>query len=138
MIQFEQYLDSATNRWDNPIKVYDDGIGPLWVYRNSLGIVGIVRAQTWEDAYDTILDEILVPLSPEDVEEYAYDPDGGGNRERGELAEGHHYMANAGTSTGIVSTDLNGESLDELTPEMVADWDIKLVIRWHDDDSIVE
>lgn len=30
---------------------YDDGYGPLWISRNSIGINGIVRARTWEDAY---------------------------------------------------------------------------------------
>ncbi len=48
-------------RYDHgvPIPVYDDGYGPLWVLQAPLGIVGIVRAQTWEDAYSIAEDEFF-------------------------------------------------------------------------------
>ncbi len=34
------------------IKTYDDGMGKLYVLRDSLGITGVVRAQSWETAYE--------------------------------------------------------------------------------------
>ncbi len=41
-----QRLVSATSRFGHPIPVYDDGWGPLWIHRDSMGISGIVRART--------------------------------------------------------------------------------------------
>jgi hypothetical protein len=50
------------------IPTYDDGFGPLWISRNSIGINGIVRAQTWEDAYGICEDEFF-PEADETVDE---------------------------------------------------------------------
>ncbi len=50
------------------INVYDDGFGPLWISRNSIGITGIVRAQTWEDAY-SICENEFFPEADESMEE---------------------------------------------------------------------
>ena len=52
------------------IPVYDDGFGPLWIHRNSIGISGIVRAQTWEDAYGICEDEFFpdADISMEEIE----------------------------------------------------------------------
>ncbi len=50
------------------IQTYDDGFGPLWISRNSIGINGIVRAQTWEDAYSICEDEFF-PEADESIEE---------------------------------------------------------------------
>ena len=50
------------------ISVYDDGFGPLWIHRNSIGVSGIVRAQTWEDAYGICEDEFF-PEADETAEE---------------------------------------------------------------------
>src|ERR1019366_6097756 len=50
------------------IPIYDDGFGPLYVHQNSIGISGIVRAQTWEDAYGICEDEFF-PEADETVEQ---------------------------------------------------------------------
>lgn len=50
------------------IPVYDDGYGPLFIHRDSMGISGIVRAQTWEDAYSICEDEFF-PEASETIEE---------------------------------------------------------------------
>jgi hypothetical protein len=50
------------------IPVYDDGYGPIWVSRNSIGINGIVRARTWEDAYSICEDEFF-PEADETIEQ---------------------------------------------------------------------
>ena len=59
LISDEQSLIGATNRFGHAIEVYDDGFGPLWIHRHSIGISGIVRARTWEDAYSICEDELI-------------------------------------------------------------------------------
>lgn len=57
------------------ISTYDDGFGPLWISQNSIGINGIVRAQTWEDAYGICEDEFFPEASEtiaEIKEEYGF------------------------------------------------------------------
>lgn len=57
------------------IPVYDDGFGPLYIHRDSMGISGIVRARTWEDAYSICEDEFFPEASEtlEDiVKEYGF------------------------------------------------------------------
>ena len=95
MISDTQTLDGAKTRFDNPIPVYDDGMGTLWISRDSMGIVGIVRALSWEDAYDIVLDEFAHDADPNDPDTYAtsYDP----SAEPGELAEGCYYRPNSST-----------------------------------------
>ena len=58
-----KYKSSGT-----PIPVYDDGFGRLYIHRHSTGISGIVRAQTWEDAYGICEDEFF-PEADETVDE---------------------------------------------------------------------
>lgn len=58
----------------DPTKVYDDGSGPVWAYEESFGILGIVRADTFQSAWEIVTDEILEPISEEDVlEAYGFD-----------------------------------------------------------------
>jgi hypothetical protein len=115
-------LVSVTSQFGNPIRFCDDGFGPLWVYRESLGIVGIVRAQKWEDALECVLDDIMDDADPE----YLADP--GYEVAEGDLPEGCHYRPNGGypgsaskpwAQTCICQEDLNGAVLEPLTQEMV-------------------
>lgn len=68
LITDEQSLVSAKYRSGHPIPTYDDGYGPLWIHRDSMGISGIVRARTWEDAYSICEDEFF-PEADESVDE---------------------------------------------------------------------
>lgn len=43
------YTSSGTE-----IPCYDDGFGKLYIHRDSISISGIVRAQSWEDAYSIL------------------------------------------------------------------------------------
>src|SRR5215831_2643537 len=63
-----QQLRGAKSRFGHEIATYDDGFGPLWISLNSLGINGIVRAKSWEDAYSICEDEFF-PEADETVEE---------------------------------------------------------------------
>ena len=69
LITDNQSLDGAHyHRAEFTIPTYDDGFGPLWISRNSIGINGIVRARTWEDAYSICEDEFF-PEADEAIEE---------------------------------------------------------------------
>ncbi len=167
MINSEQTLVGArqSQAWDEygtPIQVYDDGFGPLWLYREASGLEAIVRAQTWESAYECCQDEIMTRVGTEDVlEAYGFwiaqdgkywkvmddvDDRFNGNsmfdteehakeycqrvilmQER-DLIEGYEYQPNA-TGTGIVSVDLNGQSLQQLTPELAEALGIRVQIE---------
>ena len=168
LIRDDQALESAASEHGTSIRTYDDGNGPLYVYRTSLGVTGIVRAMSWHDAYDCVLDDILTPIDASDIPDAygAFDylrdhpilgkfwrtgEDGGSSswklkrvtpsqlaaevfacRSKApdfapELIEGYQYQPNA-TDTGIVSIDLNGESLDLLTPEFIDQSEIVLTI----------
>jgi hypothetical protein len=64
----QQRLLKVTNQWGRGLPIYDDGYGPLWIHRDSGGINGVVRAQTWYDAYGICEDEFL-PEATETVGE---------------------------------------------------------------------
>jgi hypothetical protein len=69
-INDEQQFNGAKYGSDGQyeIKTYDDGYGPLWISRNSIGINGIVRAKSFEDAYSICEDEFF-PEADETMEE---------------------------------------------------------------------
>ncbi len=68
LINDTQRLVGAKSRFGHKIATYDDGYGPLFIHRDSMGISGIVRAQTWEDAYSICEDEFF-PEASETIEE---------------------------------------------------------------------
>lgn len=69
LIQDGQVLASARYKSSGTeIQTYDDGFGPLWISRCSMGINGIVRTQTWEDAYGICEDEFF-PEADETVDQ---------------------------------------------------------------------
>lgn len=68
IITDEQTLKSATTQYGTPIPIFDDGFGQLFIHRDSMGISGIVRARTWEDAYGICEDEFF-PAADESWEE---------------------------------------------------------------------
>ena len=140
------------------IPVYDDGFGPLWIHRDSLGVSGIVRAQTWEDAYSICEDEFF-PEASETVEElikeYGYriehkrvlsesgeflrwdrveTPDPDAWAENDCFVEAYGFRPNGPNSTdtvkhGIYAKDLNVDLLDRLTPELLDGLGIELTIE---------
>ena len=176
-----RYKSSGTD-----VPVYDDGFGTLFIHRHSIGVSGIVRAQSWEDAYSICEDEFF-PEADETVEELVKEY--GFKREHKKvvrdtsvLVAGEHTgvgerfevypndytngtlaptfirwetietpdldawcenelfceafgFRNNGPNThdkighGIYSKDLNGDSLDILTREMLDDIGIELTIE---------
>lgn len=193
LITDSQRLVSAKSRFGHSIPTYDDGFGRLFIHRDSMGISGIVRARTWEDAYPICEDEFF-PEANETIEElrkeYGFrreyfkvvsDPTASASAYceagqrfvrdsdyvNGRLPEGmfvrwatvetpdpEAWMENelfceafgfrpngprAGKRTdgsprdpighGIYAKDLNGDALDELTPELLAQLEITLEIE---------
>lgn len=115
------------NRFGTEVDFYDNGSGPLWVLRDSMGIVGVVRADTWEDAYEIAEDELFpeADLSWEDIaRECECDPEV--LMDNAIFQEGYGFRPNGRNSTdklghGIYSRDLNGECLDKLTYGLAKD-----------------
>ena len=144
MITDEQRLISAT-RNGHAIPVYDDGFGTLFIHRGSMGISGIVRAQTWEDAYSICEDEFF-PAGDEDaissmneIEEM----EEGIERSHAQACwdEAYGYRHNGGLKmpdgsvSYIYAKDMNGDSLDSLTPELAQELNIVLELQnWEDAD----
>lgn len=150
--------DRAARR---PIRYYDDGYGPLWILRDTCGIVGIVRCQTYEDAYEIAGDEFRTPIAPEDIPEAygAYDHlrdylVSQGHEDTYDLRDFANRYApiyfdivkandncpeliegyeyqSNATGTGIVAVDLDGEALDPLTPELCERLDIEMLVTLH-------
>lgn len=119
-----QSLKSVANRYGRKLPTYDNGFGPLFIYRDSMGIGGVVRARSWEDAFEIVADEFLPVVS--DAEELA-EIEAHATAHDGELPEGYRYQGSF-TGSGIVSYDLNGEYLDELTPELIQHLELTLEI----------
>jgi hypothetical protein len=179
------YTSSGTE-----IPTYDDGFGQLYIHRHSIGVSGIVRAQTWSDAYgiaedeffpeaDETIDEIRATYGfkrehlkvirgntaasdylaagekfaePADYSDNGKLPDGLFIRWQtietpapdawmeNELFQEGFGFRNNGPNTrdklnhGIYAKDLNGDSLDVLTPALAAELGITVDLE---DDELV-
>lgn len=134
------------DRWNSKVPFYDEhpfDDGKLFVYRNSLGLVGVVRARSWEDAYSVVEDEFM-PEASETVDElrreYAFErryvkrngvcetieiPKQDGWIDNECFQECYGFRPNGPNKRdvlkhGIYAKDLNGERLDELTLQIAA------------------
>lgn len=183
LISDDQRLTAAATRYGSPIPIYDDGSGPLYIFRDSMGIQGIARADSWESAWEICEDEffpeasetfdellaeygktrtsekIIRPAdgSPERPATAADYPLAPGQFVRWETTETTpdteeermealwtNELFNEAFGTrpngprdknrdpighGIYAKDLNGEALDELTPELAAALEITLTVE---------
>ena len=138
LITDEQTLSGAKSRFGHAIPVYDDGFGQLYIHRDSMGISGIVRAQTWEDAYSICEDEFFPAGDEEAGEEMerieAMEDSPDKDHEQACWDEAYGYRNNTrreedGTLSSIYAKDLNGDHLDLLTPLLLAELEITLDIK---------
>lgn len=138
LINDSQTLVSAQFNHGTTIPVYDDGYGKLYIHRDSMGVSGIVRAQTWEDAYAICEDEFFQAGdndANEETQRIEAMPDG--EEKKHALAcwdEAYGYRNNTrgmpdGTRSSIYAKDLNGDALDILTPALVESLGITLNIE---------
>jgi hypothetical protein len=111
----ENSLVSVESQYGNAIRWYDDGWGTLWVYREADGFRGLVRAVGYEDAWQTVVDEILDDAEPE--AELSWD----GVYARGGVPSGYNLKSI------LAQSCLNGSYLEELTPELMSElkWKIR-------------
>ena len=121
-----QTLNAARTQYGNPIQTYDDGYGPLFILRDSMGILGVIRARTWEDAYSIAEDEFFPDADEEANAELARIEalEDGPERVHAQACWDEAYgYRNHGRSTAegktshIYAHDLNGEALDRTTQE---------------------
>ena len=84
----------------------ENGFGELWVIEDSLGIEAVIRAESYEKAYQCWVDE----LAPDPIDDDIWQdrPDG-----EPELVEGYEYRSSGVPSnpklrSPIASIDLNG------------------------------
>ena len=133
-----QTLVGAKGRFGHAIRTYDDGFGPVFIHRDSMGISGIVRAQTWEEAYEICEDEFF-PSGDEDAHKETAQieamPDGKEKKHAQACwDEAFGYRSNSrrekdGTQSSIYAKDPNGDALYLLTPELIKDLEITLEIE---------
>ena len=119
-----QSLKSAATCGGYSIPIYDDGFGPLWAVSNCFGVIGVIRAQTWEDAWSIAEDEIFTRASEEDIASFEeeYGPDW---MDDGCWNESYGFSGN----NGIYEKDLNGDYLNPLTTKDCEEWGITLEIE---------
>ena len=134
----ECVLKSATaGSFDFNVKVYDDGYKfgyPLWIYGDEFGPTFIVAAQTFEDAYEIVMDESFTIEENEMYEAFGFDNEEDyqaalvhmGKGEYPDLQEGYTFQSNC-TGTGIVHHGYH-EWLRELDKEYIKTHEVKL--RW--------
>lgn len=117
-----QTLHGATYK-GSPLRIADDGSGSFWMVLETYGPIGVVRADTFESAWEAAEDSILADADPTDPYSYARSYDE--TAEEGELAEGVHYRP-SGVPTDHVeglpdlrshlcAEDVNGTRLVPLT-----------------------
>jgi len=124
LINDDQSLDGATVR-GHKLRVWDEGFGPLWVYRESLGAVGVVRARTWEEAHECVVDEIM---DDGDIDDTDNQPDADGNLPEGLSWRSSGVPSQEGLESPLAQEDLNGSLLDCLTDALAAELEIEVQV----------
>ncbi len=126
----------VVNEFDRELPAYDDGSGHLWVYSNSLGVVSVIRADTWEDAYNIAEDE-FIPEADEPTWEAIAKECGCDDPEKlmdnATFQESYGFRPNGANvrdvhNHGIYQKALNGESLEALTPSRLAHLSLRIVL----------
>lgn len=137
LINDEQQLDGARNRFGQALPTYDDGFGPIFIHRDSMGITALVRAQTWEDAYSICEDEFFPAADFDAIGEQArIDAMPEGKEQDHAIACWHEAYGHRGsfrkmpdgTTSFIYAKDLNGDRLDLVTPKLLKELEITLQI----------
>ena len=106
------------------------GLWSCGSFTNSFGIIGVIRAQSWDEAVECAVDESMLDADPDYLAEY-------GSDDTGELPEGCYFRGGIPSNqtetrrTLIAQEDLNGCRLDELTEDMVEEWGLEVL--WRDE-----
>jgi len=102
-----------------------------------MGITGIIRASTWEDAYGIAEDEMF-PEASETWEEIAKDLECSPDElmDNACFQEAYGFRPNGANAKdkirhGIYVKDLNGDHLDTLTDELIRDLELRFLYHPH-------
>lgn len=131
----EDGIPAVTTEFGSPVRWWDDGFGPLWIYRDSLGVLGVVRAQTWHDAWECVEDEIMNGCTYEAAMSALGEE---GEQDPALLGEyGFHFRSNGEPSSPWASGELaeedqNGSILDKLTPELAEHLRLTVNVPWEE------
>ena len=133
MINDNQKLVSVTKDGYS-VPMYDDSYGQLYVLRDSMSLLGVIRATTWETAYE-IAEDKFFPEADESIEDLQRDYGPGGRdqnlwkgiplqwHENPLFVESYGFRPNGPNKKdkrnhGIYAKDLNGDYLEALTPAL--------------------
>lgn len=140
-IEFDaaRFMGARTQHGHTLARFYDDGFGPLWIYRDSGGLMAVVRAMSWETAWEVVEDEILDDADPEDIAEWQASSD----HDSVEPPEGIYFRPNGGgdqpwAKTPYAQEDLNGSSLDMLTYQLLGHLGLTLLWESYDHEETAE
>lgn len=132
MITDDQGLKSAKTEGGFDIPVYDDGFGPLYIVRDSMGTVGIVRATDRSSAYSIAADEFF-PEADETVTEMIkefgddFSENEVWNEQYGFRPNGPNHTDKIGH--GIYAKDMNGDFCYQLTESKAGELHITLELE---------
>ncbi len=137
LIHDGERLEGAASEFGRSIPIYDDGFGPLWVLCDSMGVTGVIRAQSFEDAHSIAEDE-MYPEADEPTweamaKECDYSGPTDGLMDNAIFQESYGFRPNGRNATdkhghGIYQKDLNGDLLEPLTASLASALRISLAI----------
>ncbi len=134
LITDDRQLISVRNEYGRLLPIYDDGYGKLYIHRDSMGISGIVRAQSWEDAYEICEDEFFPDADVTEAElikEFGEDW-----QDDASFQEQYGYRNNCNGKDLLYAKDLNGDALDLLTPALAEHLGLTIITREYDEDEM--
>ena len=94
------FYQSSPGADPRPLSHYDDGDGGLYVFANEFGAVALIRAGSWESAYEIAQDQFMSPATLADIvaeygenwqeaegfdEEYGFRPNGASTEFPGDI-----------------------------------------------------
>jgi len=129
---FDTVIVGAVNDYGREIRTYDDGYGPIWGFYDSMGLLGLVRARSFEEAWSICEDEMF-PEAQETVAELIseygeeWDNDPCFQECYGFRPNGRNEYDTIGH--GIYERDINGERMVKLDRESLRAQGIKLDVR---------
>ena len=124
------------NEFDKPLSAYDDGTGPLWLIYDSLGVTGVIRADTYEDAYGIAEDEFFPEADEATWEAIAEEFDCTNIEDLGDdpiFQENYGFRPNGANlrdvhGHGIYKKDVNVEGLVKLTQAVMEVFRLRVVL----------
>ncbi len=148
-------LTKVTNDYGRELPFYDNGSGHCYVWRDSTGVRGVVRADSWSLALECAEDELFdepdgdwqyilkeFDYTPEEIEAAKTDSSIFEKLTNdGAFQEAYGYRPNGPNmrdkyNTGLYARDLNGESLDFISEEIATRFGLTLEYTFVDQELL--